>query len=121
MATRTSKKPKVTEETNPVITVATLSVTELQDRIAARAYEIYLSRNGTDGDDLSNWLLAEHEVLATLSNAVADDIAPTISATPKRKRTSITQTTKSTAAGSSTPKPKTAGATRSQKEKRASK
>ena len=32
-----------------------------RDRIAARAYEIYLARGGTDGADMEDWLAAERE------------------------------------------------------------
>jgi hypothetical protein len=121
MATKTNTKPKAKKETSPIVTDAPLSAADLQDRIAARAYEIFLARNGTPGDDLSDWLRAEHEVCSALSNSITDGIAQAISATPKRKRTSITQTSKTTAASSSTRKPKTAGVSGSQKEKRASK
>ncbi|MEK7832979.1 MAG: DUF2934 domain-containing protein [Acidobacteriota bacterium] len=121
MAIRTNRNPKAAEEISPILAVAPLSAVELQDRIAERAYEIYLSRNGTPGDDLNNWLLAEREVCAALSSSIADDVVPAISATAKRKRTSITQTAKATTAGSSTRKPKAVGSTRVQKEKQASK
>ena len=33
-----------------------------RDRIAARAYELYLARGGTDGLDMEDWLTAEREV-----------------------------------------------------------
>ena len=33
-----------------------------RDRIAARAYELYLARGGGDGMDMEDWLLAEREV-----------------------------------------------------------
>ena len=33
-----------------------------RDRIAARAYELYLARGGTDGMDMEDWLIAEREV-----------------------------------------------------------
>lgn len=121
MATKTNTKPKAKKETSPIATDTALPAADLQDRIAARAYEIFLARNGTPGDDLSDWLRAEHEVCSALSNSITDGIAQAISATPKRKRTSITQTSKTTAASSSTRKPKTAGVSGSQKEKRASK
>jgi hypothetical protein len=32
-----------------------------RDRIAARAYELYLARGGTDGADWEDWLAAERE------------------------------------------------------------
>lgn len=33
-----------------------------RDRIAARAYELYLARGGVDGMDMDDWLTAEREV-----------------------------------------------------------
>jgi hypothetical protein len=33
-----------------------------RDRVAARAYELYLARGGTDGADMDDWLNAEREV-----------------------------------------------------------
>jgi hypothetical protein len=40
-------------------TAATLD----RDRVAARAYEIYQERGGTDGMDLDDWLQAERELM----------------------------------------------------------
>ncbi|MGH9409481.1 MAG: DUF2934 domain-containing protein [Vicinamibacterales bacterium] len=34
-----------------------------RDRIAQRAYELYLARGGTHGSDWEDWLIAEREVL----------------------------------------------------------
>ena len=33
-----------------------------RDRIAARAYELYLARGGSHGMDMEDWLIAEREV-----------------------------------------------------------
>ncbi len=33
-----------------------------RDRIASRAYEIYLERGGGDGRDMDDWLAAEREL-----------------------------------------------------------
>jgi len=33
-----------------------------RDRIAARAYELYLARGGADGQDWEDWLAAEREI-----------------------------------------------------------
>lgn len=35
------------------------------DKIAVRAYEIYLERNGAPGNPLEDWVRAEGEILAT--------------------------------------------------------
>lgn len=40
-------------------TVATLD----REQVAARAYEIYQERGGTDGMDLDDWLRAERELM----------------------------------------------------------
>jgi hypothetical protein len=34
-----------------------------RDRIAERAYELYLERGGTHGQDWEDWLIAEREVM----------------------------------------------------------
>lgn len=37
---------------------------KLEDEIRLRAYEIYLERNGSPGDECQDWLVAEREVRA---------------------------------------------------------
>ena len=34
-----------------------------RERVAMRAYELYLARGGGDGRAMDDWLLAEHELL----------------------------------------------------------
>ena len=34
------------------------------DQIAARAYEFFLARGGTDGEDIEDWLRTEQELQA---------------------------------------------------------
>ena len=34
-----------------------------EQKIAVRAYEIYLQRNGAPGNPLEDWVRAEHEIL----------------------------------------------------------
>jgi hypothetical protein len=41
-----------------------LSDNEFRQKVAARAYEIYLDRGGQHGRDLDDWLEAESDVLA---------------------------------------------------------
>ena len=36
--------------------------TDYSDRVSERAYEIYLSRGRTDGQDFDDWLAAEREL-----------------------------------------------------------
>jgi len=38
-----------------------------EQEIAARAYEIFLSRGATDGSDLDDWLQAERELTAKMN------------------------------------------------------
>jgi len=33
-----------------------------RERLAARAYELYLARGGSDGQDMDDWLVAEREL-----------------------------------------------------------
>ena len=37
-------------------------VADSRDRIAQRAYELYLQRGGADGGDFDDWLAAEREI-----------------------------------------------------------
>ncbi len=37
---------------------------KLEEEIRRRAYEIYLARNGSPGDECQDWLIAEREVRA---------------------------------------------------------
>lgn len=36
-----------------------------RDRVAQRAYELYLARGGVDGLDMDDWLAAERELAST--------------------------------------------------------
>ncbi len=47
-------------------TVVALAPAPSADAVRVRAYEIYLERNGY-GDEISDWLQAERELLATAS------------------------------------------------------
>jgi hypothetical protein len=44
-----------------------------RDRIALRAYELYLARGGTDGADFDDWLAAERELAASNGEPARDD------------------------------------------------
>ncbi len=41
----------------------TTAATLESDRVAQRAYELYLARGGSDGQDMDDWLSAERELL----------------------------------------------------------
>jgi hypothetical protein len=45
---------------------------ERRERIAQRAYEIYLSREGSYGDEQTDWFLAEAEIRAALGSPEHD-------------------------------------------------
>jgi hypothetical protein len=45
---------------------------ERRERIAQRAYEIYLSREGSFGDEQTDWFLAEAEIRAALGSPEQD-------------------------------------------------
>jgi hypothetical protein len=34
-----------------------------RERLASRAYELYMARGGSDGQDLDDWLAAERELI----------------------------------------------------------
>lgn len=48
---------------------------EVQEAVSLRAYEIYQSRGGANGCDMDDWLQAENEVLAALTEPKAPDLA----------------------------------------------
>ena len=43
------------------------------DRIAVRAYELYLARGGSDGQDFDDWLAAERELSSGPSQSKPDE------------------------------------------------
>ena len=43
-----------------------------RDRIAARAYELYLARGGRDGADFDDWIAAERELAGSSAHAGSD-------------------------------------------------
>ncbi len=44
-----------------------------RDRIAMRAYELYLARGGADGRDFDDWLAAEREISGSNGMAPPED------------------------------------------------
>lgn len=57
MATAYATKRRPVKDEKPVLTSD-----HLQEEIRKRAAEIYQSRNGLPGDELSDWLQAEKEI-----------------------------------------------------------
>ena len=43
-----------------------------RERIARRAYELYLARGGAEGDPMEDWLAAEREFIAASGNRERD-------------------------------------------------
>jgi hypothetical protein len=73
---RTAKSKAKSAATNAPVaeTVATPPVTNgngtaapSAEMIRLRAYELFLARNGTAGDELSDWLMAEREIMEKLA------------------------------------------------------
>jgi hypothetical protein len=62
---------------------APLSEAELHDLIAKRAYEISCQRAAWAGDELSDWLNAEREVLAELAGPLPDNVVSLAKRTPR--------------------------------------
>jgi hypothetical protein len=61
----------------------------VHNMIAARAYEIYQLRGGEPGREAEDWLLAEREILAALSDLpMAEDVRKSGSKLSKRTRVS---------------------------------
>ena len=58
----TATLPSPTETALPQSVGDTTSSDANRERIAARAYELYLARGGGDGMDMEDWLAAEREV-----------------------------------------------------------
>ena len=56
---------------------------DVNEKIARRAYEIYLNRGGEHGSDLNDWLQAEKEVLSMQSGS-GNTVTPSKTA-PRKK------------------------------------
>lgn len=61
---------------------------ERRERIAQRAYEIYLSREGSFGDEQTDWFLAEAEIRAALGSPEQDQPISTAEVDAPRPSTS---------------------------------
>ncbi len=57
-----SKEAGVASARQPRIVSTSKRSTATNEQIAARAYEIFLRRGGSDGSDLEDWLQAEREL-----------------------------------------------------------
>ena len=71
-------KPRKRTDTASVIDTPTPEpgdspATDPRDRIAMRAYELYLARGGGDGGDFDDWLAAEREIAGGNGSASKGD------------------------------------------------
>ena len=64
---RTIKRGIIKEETGKIFAESTLPTDEIYNKIRERAYQIYQRRCGSQGDDMSDWLQAEKEIIAEIS------------------------------------------------------
>ena len=63
MAPPRKKADVAAEATQPAPSQETVTeAVPLEERIRVRAYEIYLQREGTGGDEVDDWLRAESEI-----------------------------------------------------------
>jgi len=60
MAIGVSKRTDVQQEVDLLVSAQTAA--SIEEEIALRAYEIYLERGETDGNDVDDWLKAEYEL-----------------------------------------------------------
>ena len=63
---RKSAEPETTESSEPRSKTGSQPSSSAEiprERIAERAYELYLARGATDGRDWEDWLIAEREVI----------------------------------------------------------
>jgi len=56
-------KPKPKTMARPPIKKVSLSKEKIEESIRLKAYELYLQRNGQDGDPFCDWLKAEKMIL----------------------------------------------------------
>jgi hypothetical protein len=61
MATSVRRRTGMQKE---AVSVSAETAAPLEEEIALRAYEIYLERGKTDGNDVDDWLRAEYELTA---------------------------------------------------------
>jgi hypothetical protein len=57
-----STRAATTKKAEQPVAAAKASAGITPERIQARAYEVFLARNGGDGDALADWLQAEREL-----------------------------------------------------------
>lgn len=88
---------------------------EIRNLIAERAYELYLQRGVGCGDEVSDWLRAEREVLASMSTPAPEPAVDKKVTIPAAPAGAGSVARRKTAAG--TPRKRTGGAARTSKPK----
>jgi hypothetical protein len=73
-----------TPPTSPVTKSVTTQVTVPREKIAKRAYEKWVKRGYTHGNDQQDWLEAEAELRAEVTPTTTSSSTP--AATPSRRR-----------------------------------
>ena len=71
--TRRKQDSATADDAGPQFSGDTTSATMDRDRVAQRAYELYLARGCADGQDVDDWLCAEQELSAQSAPAEAHD------------------------------------------------
>jgi len=84
MATKTTKSTKpvaAKAKAAPAVTVVPPTSQEIHRLISQRAYELFLQRGASHGNEVSDWFQAEQEILGALCTP-APAPAPVVEATP---------------------------------------
>ena len=82
---------------------------QIEERIRRRAYDLWLTENGSHGRDQAHWAQAEREVLAEVAagkKAAAGSSAPKKKTTTKKAAPKQTSTKKTSTKKTSRPKKK---------------
>ena len=57
-----TRRRQEADDAGPQFSSDTTAATMDRERVAQRAYELYLARGGADGQDIDDWLCAEREL-----------------------------------------------------------
>lgn len=76
---KTSKRPRAEEHTEQVSASETPDASAAagvydRERVASRAYELYIQRGGGDGNDMEDWFTAEREFSASGDSQAAEHL-----------------------------------------------
>jgi len=67
-ATVTAAKPAESSVYQPFPGITQAQSYSIEERIRVRAYELYLERGGANGSSIDDWLRAETEICAEISD-----------------------------------------------------